>query len=181
MSASLSTASAPASIVLQSVSPASESNAMESFPRWSTWSRGVRTASAASTFTTSAPSPPRRNPAYDPGRPFARSRMRRPPSGPGDGVSDDTTLAAPGVLELVHAAEERGHVERGVEGLAAALPIGTLHLEDEALRLVPGGVRAEVDALGGIDDRQYGVEQPVPLPAHVLEICLHLPRPFEAA
>src|SRR6185312_10811830 len=86
-----------------------------------------------------------------------------------------------GLLELVHLAEQRDGVDRGIERLSAQLAVGSRHVEHEPRGLGPAGIGTEVDSLRCFERGKALLEEAARFRADVLEIGLHLLRPFDPA
>src|SRR5512143_190015 len=56
-----------------------------------------------------------------------------------------------------------------------------MDVEDDPLRLGPSGVRAEIHSLRSLQSGEAFVKEPPRLGVYVLEIRLHIPRPFNPA
>src|SRR5262245_48839112 len=96
-------------------------------------------------------------------------------------MSEDSVGFSGRLLELIHSPKERQRIDRKIERLTAKLAVGALDVEDDARGLRPARIRAEIHPLGSLQGRQALREESLRFSAHVLEICLHLPRSLDAA
>jgi len=80
-------------------------------------------------------------------RPALGAHRGRNPCAQGESRFGCNCSAIQCCAQLVHCREQARHFNRRIPWLAAELAVGTLDVEDQALRLRPVGVRAEVDRL----------------------------------